>query len=186
MSRPQGVQAGSVGNTVDATICAHSGTTVERRYTVADLQRLREAGAQAGTAFDAAFRFASIDGRVAIDGELRGVLVLSCQRCLKPFEWALNEQFQLTLVRSETELDELDGLGGFDQASGGYEAVVADPVRLDLLALAEDQALLALPLVPRHASDACVQEQAPAEPAAAEGQTTQRPFGNLRDLLRGD
>ena len=176
MSRPQGVQTGSAGNTVDATICAHSGTTIERRYTVAELQRLREAGAQPGTAFDAAFQFSQLESRVAINGELRGVVVLTCQRCMKPFEWTLDEQFQVTLVRSETELD---------SQTGDYEAIVADPVRLDLQALAEDQALLALPLVPKHVSETCEDEQAPVEAAAGEVETKQRPFGNLRDLLRG-
>ena len=48
MSRPQGVnkgvKTGSAGNTIDATICVHAGTTIERRYTAAEMQRLREAG----------------------------------------------------------------------------------------------------------------------------------------------
>ena len=49
----------------------------------------------------------------------------------------------------------------------------------------EDQALLALPLVPKHVSETCEDEQASVEAAASEVEAKQRPFGNLRDLLRG-
>lgn len=183
----QGVKTGSTGNTVDATICAHAGTTIERRYTAAEMQRLREAGAQNGTAFSAVFGFSQLEGRVAIDGELEGVVVLTCQRCMRPFEWPLQEAFQVVLVRTEADLE---------QEPANYEAIVADPAHADLLALAEDQALLALPLVPKHEADNCDVADAQAAPDATqtqgtmdakvdEKQTTQRPFGNLRDLMRG-
>ncbi len=193
MSRPQGVnkgvKTGSAGNTIDATICAHAGTTIERRYTAAEMQRLREAGAQDGTAFTAIFGFSQLEGRVAIDGELEGVVVLTCQRCMRPFEWQLQEQFQVALVRTEADLE---------QEPANYEAIVADPAHVDLLTLTEDQALLALPLVPKHEADDCDVAEAPAAPEDApratqgttdakveDKPTTQRPFGNLRDLMRG-
>jgi uncharacterized protein len=177
MSRPHGVHAGvTAGNSVDASICAHSGTTVERRFTAADLPRLREAGALEGSQVTARFAFSRFEGRVAIDGELHGALVLPCQRCTKFFELPVKEQFRLIVVR---EVDELD------QEPGGYEAILADPARLDLQVLAEDQALLALPLVPRHAAEDCGGESVKAEPAVVEkGEPTQKPFGNLRDLMR--
>lgn len=193
MSRPQGVnkgvKTGSAGNTIDATICAHAGTTIERRYTAAEMQRLREAGAQDGTAFTAIFGFSQLEGRVAIDGELEGVVVLTCQRCMRPFEWQLQEQFQVALVRTEADLE---------QEPANYEAIVADPAHVDLLTLTEDQALLALPLVPKHEADGCDVAEGPAAPEDApratqgttdakveDKPTTQRPFGNLRDLMRG-
>lgn len=174
MSRPQGAQAGSAGNIVDATLCAHSGTTIERRLTAADFPRLRAAGVREGSAFTVLFRFSQFEGRTAIDGELQGSVVLTCQRCMKPFEWPLQERFQVILVRTEAELE---------QEPGGYEAIVADPARLDLQALAEDQGLLALPLVPKHESETCDAVVSTETQATGEVQTTQRPFGNLRDLL---
>lgn len=177
MSRPQGVQSGvSTGNTVDASICAHSGTTVERRFTLADLPRLREAGGQEGSHIIARFAFSQFDGRVAIDGELEGTLQLPCQRCMKPFDFMVDETFKLVVVREAEELDE---------EPGGYETVLADPARLDLRALAEDQVLLALPLVPRHAAEDCEVRGLDSEPAdIGETPPVQKPFGNLRDLMR--
>ena len=88
----------------------------------------------------------------------------------------MNEQFRLIVVREAEELD---------QEPGGYEAILADPARLDLQVLAEDQALLALPLVPRHAAEDCDGESVKVEQAVVEkGEPTQKPFGNLRDLMR--
>ncbi len=181
MSRPQGVHTGSsagnpssLANRIDATICAYAGTTVERHFAAADLSRLREAGAGDGSALTVTFSFSQFEGRVAIDGTLDGAASVTCQRCMKAMEAPLREQFKVLIVQDEAELD---------QEPGGYEAMLADPVRFDLQALAEDQALLALPLVPKHEDGSCSELSAlETEPAAPEG--TQRPFGNLRDLMR--
>lgn len=195
MSRPQGLQAGKIsGNIVDALVCAHRQTTIERNYAAADLPRLREAGARDGSAVAASFHFVPFDGRVAIEGELGGVAVLTCQRCMQAVEVPLRERFKVIVVQEEAELE---------QEPGGYEPILTNPAHLDLQMLAEDQALLALPLVPRHESDKCNEAQA-ASPAAGPGGWVgakavgakavkddavedgdrSRPFGNLRDLMR--
>lgn len=180
MSRPQGLQAGKIpGNIVDALVCVHGQTTIERNFAVADLPRLREAGAHDGSVVVARFHFSPFDGRVAIDGELGGVAVLTCQRCMKAVEVPLQEQFKVIVVQDEAELE---------QEPGGYEPILTNPAHLDLQMLAEDQALLALPLVPRHESDRCNETQAASpsggEVSAIEDGDRQRPFGNLRDLMR--
>ena len=66
--------------------------------------------------------------------------------------------------------------------------MIADPTHFDVRWLAEEQALLALPLVPLHAVGECDEAAAPPqdidrdiEQGASPG--TQRPFQNLRDLL---
>lgn len=188
MSRPQGVQPDKF---VDATVLAggaQSASTLQRGYAVADMPRLREAGAGEGTAFKVTFRFLSLDAHVAIEGALDGVAKLTCQRCLQAVDVPLNDEFKLVVVPDEAaELEE----------AVDYEPVVADPKRLDLHALAEDQALLALPLVPRHESESCVEARgavaaAPADVAVeqdaqaiqAGAQDKQMPFKNLRDMMR--
>jgi len=176
MSRPQGVKPGNAaGHRIDATIAARAGTTVERTFTAADLPRLRDAGARDGSKLTVQFQFSEFEGRVAIDGELNGAVVLICQRCMRPVAMPLQEQFQVLVTQNEAELD---------QEPGGYEAILADPARFDLLALTEDQALLALPLVPRHESEECSEAGVAAPEERSDEETRQRPFGNLRDLLR--
>jgi uncharacterized protein len=94
----------------------------------------------------------------------------------------LDEIFRVVIV-DEERADE----------PGGYEPVIANAQRLDLRWLAEEQVLLALPLVPTHERDDCAQAvQAGAaalaekQQPAAEGddETRQKPFQNLRDLMR--
>lgn len=185
MPRPQGVQP---DKSVDATVLtggAQSASTLERSYAVADMPRLLEAGAGESTAFKVTFRFFRLDAHVAIDGTLNGVAKLTCQRCLQPVDVPLEDEFNLVIVKDEAaEQTEFTG----------YEPIAADPARLDLRALAEDQALLALPLVPRHESESCIDARGDALAARIEGavekeavpaaQGKQTPFKDLRDLMR--
>lgn len=175
MSRPQGAE-----NTLDVFVLLagpSSGATLARSFTLADLPRLREAGAGEGSSVEVRLRFQRLEGRVAIDGTLDGVARLTCQRCMKPADVPLHDEFKVILVQDEADLS--------DEVVG-YEPVLGDPTRMDLRSLAEDQALLALPLVPRHELNEEAQEckQVLAVPVAAEAEVRQTPFQNLRDLMR--
>jgi uncharacterized protein len=182
MPRPPAVPA---DNIVDAQVCARAGSTIARHFSAAELPRLREAGGQDGSSIEAEFQFSLFDGKPAVAGELHGTVVLTCQRCMQPAEIELDDTFQVILVDAE-RVDE----------PGGYEPVVVNASRLDLAWLAEEQALLALPLVPMHESEDCGAEVASSDIASTEEReheaedavdapgTTQHPFQNLRDLLR--
>lgn len=170
-------------NLVDAEVCSRAGSTIARRFSAAELPRLREAGGHDDATIEANFQFSQLDGRPAVAGELHGAVVLTCQRCMRPVTVEVDDTFQVLLVDEERS-DE----------PGGYEPVVAKASRLDLGWLAEEQVLLALPLVPMHDDVNCA-ALAPAasevvgnddehageddEPAA-----THQPFRNLKDLLR--
>ncbi len=170
MPRPPGV---SNDQQVDADVCARAGSTIERHFSVEQLPRLQEAGALDGSRIDVRLRFSLFDDRPAVDGKSSGTLSLRCQRCLQPVAVPIEEQFQVILVQQESA-DE----------PGGYEPVVADPAHFDVRWLAEEQALLALPLVPLHAVGECEEAAMPPlgiEEGASPG--AQRPFRNLRDLL---
>ncbi|MBL8266641.1 YceD family protein [Steroidobacter sp.] len=180
MPRPP---AAPVDNIVDADVCARAGSTIARRFSAAELPRLREAGGHDGSAIEAHFQFSLFEGRPAVTGELHGDAVLTCQRCMQPVAIELDDTFQVLLVAEERS-DE----------PGGYEPVVANASRLDLGWLAEEQVLLALPLVPMHEPGDCDAVEASDEDAStvesedeaplSAGETKQQPFRNLRDLLR--
>lgn len=158
---------------VDADVCARAGSTIERQFSVARLPRLQEAGVQDGSRIEVRLQFSLLDGQPAIDGRLRGVVNVSCQRCMQPVAVPLDEKFQVIVVAQE-RADE----------PGGYEPVIAEAARFDLRWLAEEQALLAMPLVPLHAEGECDEVAAPPprrEQDASPG--SQKPFQNLRDLL---
>jgi uncharacterized protein len=173
MPRPPAVPAALQ---VDADVCARAGSTIERHFSVEQLPRLQEAGAQDGSRIDVRLQFSLFDGRPAVDGTLSGTMRLSCQRCMQPVAVPIEERFQVILVQQESA-DE----------PGGYEPVIADPAHLDVRWLVEEQVLLALPLVPAHAVDECDEAVAPqdSDQDVAQGASrgTQRPFENLRDLL---
>ena len=170
MPRPPAV---STDQFVDADVCARAGSTLERQFSLEQLPRLEEAGARGGSRVDVRLQFSLFDGRPAVDGTLSGTVCLSCQRCMQPVAVPIEERFQVILVQQESA-DE----------PGGYEPVIADPARFDVQWLAEEQTLLALPLVPLHAVGECDEAAVPApEIERDESPGAQKPFQNLRDLL---
>lgn len=161
---------------VDAVALAQAGSAVQRTYLVEHLPRLAAAGALTGSEIRADLRFSEFDGQPAVDGRLSGQLVLTCQRCMSSVALAVEEQFQVLVVPQE-RVDE----------PGGYEPFVADPARLDLRWMVEDQALLGLPLVPMHAPESCAageKGEGESRRGGSEGGAVQRPFQNLRDIMR--
>jgi len=168
MPRPPAVSSDLL---VDADVCARAGSTIVRDFSLEQLPRLREAGALDGSRIELRLQFSLFDGRPAIDGTLSGTVRLSCQRCMQPVAVPIDERFQVILVEQESA-DE----------PGGYEPVIAELARFDVRWLAEEQTLLALPLVPAHAAGAC-DESVPQEVEQGASRATQQPFQNLRDLL---
>jgi uncharacterized protein len=171
-------------NIVDAVVCVRAGSTIARHFSAADLPRLSEAGGREGSSIEANFQFADFDGRPTVSGKLHGAAVLTCQRCMQPVSIDIDDSFQVLIVDEER-----------DDEPGGYEPIVANASRLDLRWLAEEQVLLALPLVPAHENVDCAEglvaslseEAAPDsdEPAdEADDGALQQPFRNLRDLMR--
>ena len=170
MPRPPAV---ATAQHVDADVCARAGSIIERHFSVAQLPRLQESGAQDGSRIDVRLQFSLFEGRPAIDGTLRGIVNVTCQRCMQPVAVPIDERFRVILVPQESA-DE----------PGGYEPVIADAAHFDVRWLAEEQALLAMPLVPLHAVGECDEVAAPPperEQDASKG--SQKPFENLRDLL---
>jgi uncharacterized protein len=170
-----------VDNVVDAEVCARAGSTIARHFSAADLPRVSEAGGHEGSSIEVNFQFAHFENRPSVSGELHGTVVLTCQRCMQPVPVGIDDSFQVLIVEQERS-DE----------PGGYEPVVAKPSRLDLRWLAEEQVLLALPLVPMHENEDCAkgvvasssEADAPESEESADEEVRQQPFRNLRDLMR--
>lgn len=158
---------------VDADVYARAGSRVERHFSADDLPRLAEVGARTGSALDASFQFSLFENRPAVDGELSGTVVLTCQRCMQAVSIPVSERFQIVVV-DEERADE----------PGGYEPVAAEAKQLDLRWLAEDQALLSLPLVPMHEPDECNEAGTALSGTEDDDEVRQQPFANLRDMLR--
>jgi uncharacterized protein len=121
----------------------------------------------------------AVEPQIWMQLQARTRLALVCQRCLGPIDTAIEVDRWFRFARSEAEAEALD--------AEIEEDVLALERALDLHELIEDELLLAMPLVPRHAacplplplpeSDVPTAE-APAHPFAA--------LASLRDRMRGD
>lgn len=187
MSRPPAESSASAHTVLDAVVLAHGGLTWAGEFSGTRFARLQGLALSETPDVSVRLDFSVLEQRPVVHGELSGELELLCQRCLRPMPFPLHEQFDLMLVAGEAELARVPET---------HEPWVANALRLNVFELVEEQLLLALPLIAKHAEAAdCVAVDAvTAKPARqrtaalvvesdAPGEV-QRPFGNLRDLLR--
>lgn len=113
-------------------------------------------------------------GRPAAKLELQGRVRMRCDRCGRPVEVPIDELAQFYFVADEEELGRLP----IDESP---QEPLLGSHRFDVAALVEDQAILALPISPRH--DECA-APAPSERDAAEAAETHRPFEALAALRK--
>jgi uncharacterized protein len=159
---------------VNAVELAGRSAELERHLTLGQLPRLRVSGALEGTHVEARLTFGRFDGRTTVRAQVQGEVILTCQRCMRPCACGVAEDASLVVVRSDAE-----------EVPGGYEPLLGDAERLSLGELIEEQVLLGLPLVPKHAEERCGETTGDPRPTDAAPVTDdrQRPFANLRELL---
>jgi uncharacterized protein len=114
-------------------------------------------------------------GRAAARLELDGVLRTRCDRCGGAVALPIREHALFYFVADEAELAALP-------IDDSPEEALLGSHHFDLLALVEDQAILALPISPRH--EDCAAAVDAGVGARADGET-QRPFGVLAALKKG-
>lgn len=145
---------------LDVDPLADGGACLDFAIPLAEFPRLRPQLARADGA---------VTGRVGFDRErglpiarvrAEGVLALTCQRCLAPCELPVRSEGCAALVADAVEAD---------RAPAELETILAPGHRISLRDLVEEEMLLALPLVPRHAHDDCAEAaQAPEQTGARE------------------
>ncbi|MDE1948713.1 MAG: DUF177 domain-containing protein [Burkholderiales bacterium] len=111
---------------------------------------------------------------VALQLQAHTTVALQCQRCLRPLQEAIEIDRRFRFVGDEDEAARLD------EEDDDEDVLVASRA-FDLLGLVEDELILALPIVPRHAE--CPQ---PLPLAAADeaGEAAPNPFAALAALRR--
>lgn len=159
---------------LDAVVQAAQGAVVEREFPLADFVRLRDRLTDTGGVAQVRLVLRMVDAVPAGALDVRAGVTLVCQRCLQPMPYDLRADSRLAFV-----------IGESDRVPAGHEAVTGDPKRVDLAGLVEDELLLALPVIARHAPGADCRLPAgvaPAEEPSAPGM--RRPFAGLKDLLK--
>jgi len=113
-------------------------------------------------------------GRPRLTLSVAGTVQLRCQRCLAAFPFEIASESEMVLARDDASADELDAL----LVDEPVEVVVGSRA-MNVLAMIEDEALLALPLAPKHA--VC-----PGPPLADAMQDPKKesPFAVLKNLKK--
>ena len=104
--------------------------------------------------------------------KVSGAVNLLCQRCLTPFSVAIDSESVLVLAKDDASADEVEA-----QLDDESIDVIPAPEELNVLDLVEDEALLALPIAPKH--DVCPDQAALADPVKSEKPS---PFAVLKNL----
>jgi len=154
---------------------ARQGQVVEGELAVKDAERLAEQLAEGGGALR--FRFSGLideRGRPGARLDLDGTVQARCDRCGGPVEVAIRERARFYFVHDEVELGRVPIDDSPDEPLLGSH-------RFDLAALVEDQAILAMPISPRHVE--CAASDADGPGPRPDGDT-RRPFEVLAALKK--
>jgi uncharacterized protein len=164
---------------VDFTQLADDAAVLERVYPLDDMPRVQDLLADARGSVRASFAFTNVgSGRAGVTVAVEAVPQLVCQRCLEGFAFA---------VAGRSEIEFSIGLGEAGAAACSQRELYAmDEGRVSLRELAEEELLLAFPVVPMHAPQNC--GRIPTYEAVDEGQDISgeksRPFAALQNLLK--
>jgi uncharacterized protein len=114
-------------------------------------------------------------GHPRLDLAISGTVRLLCQRCLTPVEIDISSNSVLILAQDEKSADEIDAL----LEDEPFEVVVGSH-DFDVGQVIEDEALLAIPLAPKH--DACSVAEVAQE--AVREIEKESPFAVLKNLKK--
>ncbi len=160
---------------VDCEHLADNAVVLERVYPLGELPRLQDALADSRGFVHASFAFTNFAGRPGVTVAVEAVLQLLCQRCLQGFAFGAAGSSAIEFSSDS------DG----DAADSQREVYTMVEGRVSLRELAEEELLLALPIVAMHPPHSCA--RAPTYEAGEiqdlSGDRT-RPFAALQDLLK--
>ncbi|MEO6918853.1 MAG: YceD family protein [Collimonas sp.] len=118
----------------------------EGEIAVADLSRLADESAdRSGVLHWVLVGGADSLGHPQLTMSVTGAIKIMCQRCLTPFAFDIDAESVLVLAKDEESADEIDALLDNDEID-----VIVGTKSLNIVELIEDEALLALPLSPKH------------------------------------
>ena len=163
----------------DRVDCAHladNAVVLERVYPLGAMPRLQDLLVDPRGSLRANFAFAkAASGRPGATVAVDATPHLRCQRCLQGFA---------ITVAGRSEIEFSSGLS--EAADSGREVYSMVDGRVSLRELAEEELLLAMPIVALHAPQSC--ERPPTDEASDEVEEMPadriRPFAALQDLLK--
>lgn len=162
---------------VDPRKFADRAASLQGELQLSELKRLVEPLEDDKGAVRASFEFGRDEQRtVVIHSELDVEVTMICQRCLEPVVLPIHSECVYAVVNEGANTEHLPK---------GYDVLEVGEDPLDLLALVEEELLLALPIVPLHDIDICQPPAGADEPEPSEDEVTRsNPFSVLAQLKR--
>jgi len=162
---------------VDPRKLADRAATLEGELQLSQLERLADPLEDDQGVVRAHFAFGRDEQHaVVIHSRLDVEVKMICQRCLEPVVLPIHSECDYAVVNEGASSQHLPK---------GYDVLEVGEDPLDLLALVEDELLLALPIVPLHDPEICQPPVGPDEPEPSEDEVTRsNPFSVLAQLKR--
>ena len=115
-------------------------------YKVSELSRLSEIASNENDKIEVDLSFRLANGRIqCVEGIIKSILVLDCQRCLDSLQVDLKVPFDIAFARNEFQADSLDDK---------FEIyLIGDDEELEIKDLITDEILLSIPMAPSHDYD---------------------------------
>ena len=115
-------------------------------YKVSELSRLSEIASNENDKVEVDLSFRLVNGRIpGVEGMIKSILVLYCQRCLESLQVDLKVPFDIAFARNEFQADSLDDK---------FEIyLIGDDEELETKDLITDEILLSIPMAPSHDFD---------------------------------
>ena len=177
-----GTTAGTAGTAalaevvIDSMEFARDGRRLAGEIPVSRLERL--ADVLADTAGSLRVELAGTidgEGNPCLRLKVAGSLNLRCQRCLEPMAWSLAIDSVLHLT-DDVRMEDVGGGGDEEELDADAPDVIVADKELAVLPLVEDEALLSLPIAPRH--ERCT------PPSGGEKDRAPSPFAVLAQLKK--
>ena len=115
-------------------------------FKVSELSRLSEIASNKNDKVEVDLSFRLENGRIScVEGIIKSILVLDCQRCLDSLQVDLKVPFNIAFARNEFQADSLDDK---------FEIyLIGDDEELETKDLITDEILLSIPMAPSHDYD---------------------------------
>lgn len=106
-------------------------------------------------------------------GHIRARLEVICQRCLRSMDWDIDAQTSLGIVTSQAEAERLPER---------YEPLLVEAELMPLAAIVEDELILNLPDIPKHADAGCLDLHEFTDSGIPDEVSRKHPFAVLNQL----
>jgi uncharacterized protein len=164
--------------TIDTAPLKTSGREYRGSLSILGMQRLAESLRDTDVPDLQVSLYAGRDagGVSCLQGQIEGVLHLTCQRCLERIEFPVKTEIRLALVHSAAEAERL---------AEGYEPLLVENERLVVRDVIEDELLLVLPSFALHdATEHCSLPEYRNETVSVVEEEKPNPFAALASLKR--